>query len=394
MKRKLSQEKKKNILRVVMFIMAVVMILSFVMLPLSQEVSAEEDVSAVTVTSFETGKLSAAIDEAKNGTDLNLIKKLAVSGGTLNAADYQAICGYPNIEYLELAGSDTENGIIPDNALSSRNQLTYVSLPKNTETIGSRAFSGNRVLLKISIPATLRHIGDYAFEGCEKVEEFSVPAELETLGAGAFSDCKSLLSFSVPQAVTAIPENCFSKASLTEMHIGPQVTSVGNGAFSDCHGLTDIYFYGKEAFSAPEGAFQNLKVTIHTYDGGEGFDALKSNFVTVAYDLSEDSVYIPPEPSSAPAVSDAADEDKTEEASETEEEQSEDVSEDTQENIQEDTPAGEVSAAPETSQTEAVPVSAAPAQSGFSGVSVIVIAVLCVVVGVLGALLAVKSKKK
>lgn len=383
--KKLNDKQKKNIVRVIMFILAICMVFSFVLLPLASGASAEEDNSAVVVTSFETGKLAQAIEKAKDGTDLNLITKLSVSGGTLNSADFSAICGYPNIGFLELAGCDAENGLIPENALASRNQLSYVSLPANTETIGTRALAGNRALIKISIPATLRNVGDYAFEGCEKVESFSLPAELETMGTGAFSDCKALSSFAVPEAITDIPAYCFSKSCMTELHLGPQVKSIGDGAFSDCHDLADIYFYGSEAPSAPESAFQNLKVTIHTYDGGKDFDGLDSNFVDIAYDLSKDSVYEPPksaEPVQTEKVTEAA-QDETLAA---------------EENVAEETEMAETTAAAaeeeKPSESEAAPVSApAPASSGFSGASVAIIAVLCIVVGVLAALLVVKSKK-
>ena len=48
--RKIKQDTKKNVIRVIMFIMAIVMILSFVILPLTMDVAAEEDNTAVTVT--------------------------------------------------------------------------------------------------------------------------------------------------------------------------------------------------------------------------------------------------------------------------------------------------------------------------------------------------------
>lgn len=373
--KRINEKKKKNIIRIIMLVMALLMIMSFVLLPAANSVSAEE-ITDVVVDSFETGKLSEAIEKAKDGTDLNLIKKIAVSGGTLNAQDYAAICGYPNIEFLELAGCDTENGIVPEGCLQSRNQLTYISLPKNTETIGTRALAGNRVLLKVSIPSTLRHIGDYAFEGCESVEQFSVPAELETMGTAAFSDCKALKSFELPEAITEIPDYCFSKCSFTEMHFGPQIKSVGNGAFSDCHDLTDIYFYGDTAFSASESAFQNLKVTIHTYDGGEGFKALDTNFVDISYDLSEDSVYTPPK-SAAPA----SDDKKEETSAQTTSAQTE--------ALEETEVQTEIT---ESSAEEAKPVSSEPASS-FSNVSVIVIAVLCAVIGVLAGIIIAGKKK-
>ncbi len=389
--KKMKQETKKNIIRVCMLILAIVMFLGVIVVPFASNASAEE--GDVVVTSFKTGKLAEAIEEAKDGVDLNNIKKIAVSGGVLNEADYGAICGYPNTEYIELAGCETEGGIIPENAMASRNQLTYISLPKNTVTIGARAFSGNRNLLKISMPAGVRNIGDYAFEGCEKVEEFTVPAELETLGTGAFSDCKALKSFALPEAIEEIPDNCFAKCSFTELHLGPQVRSIGNGAFSDCHSLTDIYFYGDEPFSASEGTFQNLKVTIHMYSDKEGFESLSSNFVTVAYDMSEESEYIPPRSENPAAVNaesgagevsaDEEDEGDVSEAADGEDDKSGDSAEEK----------------PADDKTENVPAAAdgaAPAASGggFNTASVIIIAVLCVVVGVLATLLAVGRKRR
>lgn len=386
--RKMSEQKKKRIIRIIMLIMAVVMLLSFVILPLTIDVSAEENGVSVTVSEFDTGKLSEAIEKAKDGADLNTITKLAVSGGVMNSSDYSAVCGYPNVEFIELAGCETENGIIPENALPSRNQLTYISLPSNTETIGARAFSGNRKLLKISIPATLRVIGDYAFEGCENVEEFAVPAEVTSIGTGAFSDCKALKAFSLPVAITVIPDYCFNKCSFTEMHIGPQVEKIGVGAFSDCYSLTDVYYYGDKAPAVSDNSFQNVKVTIHTYEDAEGFDGLSNNFVSIGSDLSEDSVYIPPK---------SAETQPAQTSSETESQSSEtqDVSEN---EASEGTSSTEKTTLTETpSETEAATVSeavpaAAPASS-FSGLSVLIIAVLCAALAVTVTLLVVNKKK-
>lgn len=380
--RKMSEQKKKNIMRVIMLIMAIVMLFSFVILPLTVNAYAEDTGVSVTVTEFETGKLSAAIEDAKDGADLNTITKLAVSGGVLNSSDYGAIIGYPNLEYIELAGCDTENGVIPENALQSRNQLTYISLPANTETIGSRAFSGNRKLVKISIPATLRTIGDYAFEGCENVEEFAVPAEVTSIGTGAFSDCKALKSFALPEAITEVPDYCFSKCSLSEIHLGPQVTKIGEGAFSDCYSLTDVYFYGDTAPAISDNSFQNVKVTFHTYESNEGFDGMNNNFVSVGYDLSDDSEYVPPKSAETqPALT-------AEETSQAAEEQ-ETVSETEASATEEAAP--EISDAVSEASAEAAPTAAQP--SSFSGISVLIIAVLCAALAVTVTLLVVNKKK-
>lgn len=384
--RKMSERKKKNIMRAVMLIMAIVMLFSFVILPLTVNAYAEDTGVSVTVTEFETGQLSAAIEEAKDGADLNTITKLAVSGGVLNSSDYGAIIGYPNLEYIELAGCDTENGIIPENALQSRNQLTYISLPANTEAIGSRAFSGNRKLVKISIPAALRTIGDYAFEGCENVEEFAVPAEVTSIGTGAFSDCKALKSFALPEAITEVPDYCFSKCSLSEIHLGPQVTKIGEGAFSDCYSLTDVYFYGDTAPAISDNSFQNVKVTFHTYESNEGFDGMNNNFVSVGYDLSDDSEYVPPRSAETQYVETA------EEISSATEEQ--EAASEIEASVTEEAASEITEAISETSAeavTEAVPAAAQP--SSFSGISVLIIAVLCAALAVTVTLLIVNKKK-
>lgn len=386
--RKWKRETKKTVYRIVILIMAVIMVMGFVLLP-AMSAGAQTAQGDAVVSSFETGSLREAIDKACNGTDLNLITRIAVSGGTMNADDYSAVCGYPNIEYLELAGCETENGIIPDYALASRNQLTYVSLPSNTVKIGAGAFSGNRSLLKLSMPSSVREIGDSAFEGCEKVTEFNVPAELEVLGTAAFSDCKALESFAVPEKITEIPDSCFSKCALTELHLGPQVTRIGSNAFSDAHSLTDIYYYGDTPFSADQSAFQNLKVTIHVYDDLEGFDGLESNFVSVAYDMSEDSVYIPPK--SENGENDAADTESAANDADAAETAAEDSSQ-TEETAQSENAAQDSDNTESADETAAAAASSSAESGGFSTLSVIVIAVLCVAVGVLAALLAVRKK--
>ena len=292
--RKMKKETKKTILRVIVLIMAAALLLSVIIIPLSALNVSAEGVTDVVVTSFDEGALSSAIETAKDGTDLNQITRISISGGTLNAADFQAICGYPNIERLELSGADVKDGIIPDNALSARNKLSAVSLPKNTVEIGANAFSNNRELISVIMPSTVRRIDDYAFSGCEKVTQFSIPAKTEYIGAGAFADCKALTAFELPEAITEIPENCFSKASLTEMHIGPQVTKIGANAFENCHGLENVYFYGDTAPTIESGAFQNVHVTIHTYEGTEGFDSQTNEFISVSPDMSPSMVYAPP----------------------------------------------------------------------------------------------------
>ena len=369
---------KKMWIRVVMLIMAIVMILSFVMLPVMNQAYAEGAEGDVTVTEFKTGDLSSALTKAMDGVDQNNIKRVSVSGGTMNASDYSALCNLPNLEYIELAGCETENGIIPENALPARNQLTYLSLPSNTQKIGNSAFNNNKKLVKISMPSSVTEIGDYAFDSCIALTDITVPAGVTYIGEGAFRDCQSLAEFTLPAGVTEIPAYCFSKCVFTEFYIGPQVTSIGDGAFADCHELKDVYIYGDNAPELKGGSvFQNLNVTIHTADDAEGYDSWGSNFVSTAEGFNEE--YIAPE-TAAPAVS------------ETEEITSEETAAENDE-INAETSAETENADEPAEETEAVSASENSSSSGVGTGAVIVIAVLAAALAVCITLLVVRSKK-
>lgn len=382
--RKMKHETKKNILRVIMLIMAVAMLLGIVILPLASNVSAEG--VDVIVDTFSEGQLSSAIEKAKNGEDLNNITRLSVSGGTLNSADFEAIKGYPNLTAVDLKNAEVKDGNIPDYALDSRNQLASLTLPKNTVTIGAHAFENNRRLESITIPTTVRNIGDYAFSGCEKVTAFSLPAKTESIGAGAFADCKALAAFELPEAITEIPDNCFSKAELTEIHIGPHVTRIGANAFENCHGLENVYFYGDTAPEIAGGAFQNVHTTIHAHEGTEGFDGQTNEFISVAYDLSPDSVYTPPqdiEPEPEPETDIVTD---SEEEVKGEEQKSEAETSVTEKNS---TPE-----AAETSEQTQAPTAANKNSGGMNIIIVILVAVIVILIAVCAILVKKINSKK
>ena len=398
--KKMKQETKKSILRVIVVIMAAAMLLGIVILPLTSSVGAEG--TDVVIESFTGGSLSSAIETAKGDTDLNNITRLSVSGGTLDSADFAAICTYPNLERIELAGAEVKDGKIPDNALSSRNKLSVLSLPSNTVEIGAGAFTNNRELTRISIPSSVRVIGPQAFSGCEKITVFSIPAKTESIGEGAFADCKALESFELPEAVAEIPARCFAQCALTEIHLGPQVTKIGANAFENCHGLENVYFYGDTAPLIESGAFQNVHTTIHTYDGTEGFDSQTNDFISVAYDLSPESVYTPPadiEEPAAPAET-SAETESTASDENVEDETTEEITAESDSDPEEksdDTIVVTAAKQAAEKETHAVTVSGSDtAKSSTGGINillVVIIAVLALACGIFGTLFFVNRKK-
>lgn len=284
-KKPITYTKKKSlVLRIFIIFIAIALLLGIVILPITAGAENKEN---VTVSSFETGKLAEALNEAADGTDFNFIKNVAVLEGTLNADDYAALTNIPNLEILELATAETEDGIIPENALTARNQLSVITLPKNTVEIGKNAFSNNRKLVKVYMPSSVTKIDDYAFAACEAMTDIPVSEAVTYIGEGAFQDCKALTEFVIPSKVTEIYANTFSKCGFEQISIGPDVKKIGMSVFADCNALKDLYVYGDEAPALDSDVFRNVSATVHCYEKAEeSFGSWEQNNIKISADLT------------------------------------------------------------------------------------------------------------
>lgn len=391
----MSSNKKKNNYppkeksmgkRVFVMIMCAAMVLGIIALPLfSVFASAEEDESTIVISSFEKGELKAAIDEARGSVDFNNIKRLAVLSGTLGSNDYGAICGLPNLEFIELSGCEAENGVFCDNAIQGRNNLTYISLPKNTVEIGRAALANNKRLTKIDMPACVERILDYAFENCEGLTDITLPFGLKTLAPGVFNNCRSLTSIDLPMGIKAIPDNCFTRCyGLTELHIPPTVDIIGANAFADCDSLKGIYFYSELAPYPGGGMFpQNGRPTVHAVPDAIGFDDGEWTKAPIEYDVDPDEPYYyqgtaetapaSTEPVNVLEETDAASEAPAAEGpAAADNDKAEETSADTEAASPDNT---------EKSETEAAPAAAQPQQSsGISAGTLVLIIVVVVLI--------------
>lgn len=361
-------KKKKLWIRIVMIVLAAALAVGILILPMQSLFGVFAEDGAITVDSFDTGKLSEAISEAADGTDYNQITKISVSGGTLNASDWNALTAIPNLEYIELANAQTESGIIPENALPSRNRLAYISLPHNTAEIGEKAFNNNKVLAKISMPDTVTKIGSYAFEACEALEAMPNSVNITEMGEGAFKDCKSFESFTVSPKITEIPAYAFSKCGFSEIIIGPDVKTIGEGAFADCNNLKNIYVYAEEAPTIQSSSFMNVSADVHAYQDSD-YKEWNINNLKVANDLEgEYPVKEPEKPAETTAAAEETTSVNTEAAENTE---------------SEETTASETTAEAESSENP----------SGIGIVTVIIIVIMAVIIAVLATILIMSRKK-
>ncbi|MBR4096781.1 MAG: leucine-rich repeat domain-containing protein [Oscillospiraceae bacterium] len=385
-----SYTRKKSLaVRIFILVLAAALLAGIVILPIT---SNAENAENLTVESFETGKLSEAISEAADGTDFNFIKNIAVLEGTLNASDYQALTNIPNLEIIELSGTETEDGIIPENALTSRNQLSYISLPKNTTEVGKNAFSGNRKLVKVSMPATVTKIDDYAFAACEAMTDIPISEGITYIGEGAFQDCKALTEFIIPSGITEIYPNTFSKCGFEKISIGPNVKKIGMSVFADCNALKDLYVYGDEAPALDSDVFRNVSATIHCSEEAEdSFEGWQQQNMTVAADLTGEYTLSAGEPA---AVTTAAETEKAETEAETE---AATEAEEEKETEKEETEAVTDGSADEevTTSEETEAVSAEPSEAGGVSVGVVVvIVIMAMIIAVLATILVMTKKKQ
>lgn len=382
MAKKTTYTKKKSIvLRVFIVFMAIALLLGIIIMP-----ALAENVENVTVSEFKTGKLAEAITEASEGTDFNYIKNIAVLKGTLNEEDYKALTNIPNLEIIELSGTETEGGVIPENALMSRNQLSYVALPKNTTEIGKNAFSGNRKLIKVDMPATVTKIDDYAFAACEAMTDIPISEAVTYIGEGAFQDCKAMTEFVIPSGIEEIYPNTFSKCGFEHISIGPNVKKVGMSVFADCNALKDIYVYGDKAPALDSDVFRNVSATIHcSEEAEESFEGWAQNNMKVAADLIGEYTLSAGEPAATAVETEAVTE---AEKAETEAEEEKETEKAETEVVTDGSADENVTTSEETEQA-----SAEPSEGGGISVGiVVVIVVMAVIIAVLATILVMTKK--
>ena len=135
---------------------------------------------AVTVNSFTTGNLEAAVRDAaklQNVTDISQITKLTVSGGTLNKADFQFLSGVVvtgeagascTAEYAGAANASTETKKIT--YLKNLEELDLTDAQCENNTFPPRAFCRNTKIKVVIFPNTLQSSGFKTFAFASALE--------------------------------------------------------------------------------------------------------------------------------------------------------------------------------------------------------------------------------
>lgn len=173
---------------------------------------------------------------------------------------------------------------IPDNAFSSRADLTEVVIPEGVVSIGRSAFQGCKNLESVVMPSTVVSLGEMVFMGCEKLQSvtlseniteipesafggctrlkaITLPAKLTRIGKLAFSSCENLSSCIFPATLEVIGKYAFRYCRFAELDLPEGLKEIGEDGFLGCEQLTEVGIPGGLT-TLGQGAFflcKNLK---------------------------------------------------------------------------------------------------------------------------------------
>lgn len=131
-----------------------------------------------------------------------------------------------------------------ENLSSTTNSTYYIpnSLKSVTVTGGEvllGAFYNCSNLTSVTLPEATTSIGNVAFYHCTSLESINIGENLQTIGARAFEGCSSLTGVELADGLTYIGEYAFASCSgLERVRIPASVTSVAQYAFYNCLNLT------------------------------------------------------------------------------------------------------------------------------------------------------------
>ena len=163
--------------------------------------------------------------------------------------------------------------------------ITSITIPSGTTTIGQFAFAYCSSLTSITIPNGVTSIGSSAFASCDSLTSVTIPNTVTSIGVGAFRECTGLTSITIPSGVTSISTNAFNGCdSLTSVTIGNGITNIGNSAFRNCNSLTTMTVEATTPPTLGNNALQGTNANLVIYVPAESVETYKTtgNWVSFA----------------------------------------------------------------------------------------------------------------
>ena len=156
--------------------------------------------------------------------------------GTLNDEDLATLKTLKSIMEIDL--STTTLTALPEAQFMQMRLLTWVTLPKNLETMGNSVFYGCYELRDLQLPATLKSVGDYCFRYTYNFYRADIPEGL-TVNNGAYRN-SGIRHLTLPTSMKEVPYICFSDCyDLIDVQFNKQET-IGQEAFANCYSLMTL----------------------------------------------------------------------------------------------------------------------------------------------------------
>ena len=172
---------------------------------------------------------------------------------------------------------------ISDNAFSSCDELTSVTIPSSVTDIGKHAFSGCEKLTSVTIPNSVTSMGGSAFYNCSGLTSVTIGSGLTMIENSAFNGCTSLTTVTIANGVLAINNYAFENCvKLTSVKLPNSLLGIGQDVFYNCRSLKSITipnsvtFIGDEAFSECIGLTSVTIGNSVTYIGDNAFEKCTS----------------------------------------------------------------------------------------------------------------------
>lgn len=164
----------------------------------------------------------------------------------LNTVEYAA--GTTYIDGYAVKGSSAKKVILPSTVREiapsafASTKIESITIPKNVEKIGDRAFYNCYRLKKVTFQSgsKLKKIGEsvFAYSG---LTSMTLPDGITSIGYEAFRECDYLTKIVIPDTVTYMDNMVFYYCiALTDVKLSESLTTIPYGTFYNCEALTTI----------------------------------------------------------------------------------------------------------------------------------------------------------
>ena len=168
---------------------------------------------------------------------LKEVNKLAITSGTLNTTDWNALSAMPNLMELDIEACGNTN--IPGGQFRG-SHLEVVKLPAGLKQINYGAFANSHRLASVTIPEGVTFIDGEAFQLCSSLKDVVLNEGLTEIGYSAFHMC-DITSLTMPSTLKRINNDAFAyNYRLKELNLNEGLESIMHNAFNECDSLKEV----------------------------------------------------------------------------------------------------------------------------------------------------------